>query len=157
MQIQIQKINSKDIPLVNRILQTEFSYLDLTKHPLEEKIKNPRYFLWKITCDQKLAGFIELETLPEPEQSIRINGLSVLPEYRNLGLAQQLLSFALKEMKKKEFETAYLLVSKKNAVAQKIYSNAGFAFAYLWVEKIRGEEIEVWSKPLQTEHPKGVH
>lgn len=124
----MQRVEKKDIPIIEKLVQTEFSYVKKPKQQLESKINNPFFFLFKIVHQNQFAGFIEFEVLEE-NAVIRLNGLAVLRALRNKKLGSRLLHDSLIEIKQHGFQTVFLLVKQQNAIAKKMYEHEGFRFS----------------------------
>ena len=149
MEIRIGEVKAADLTAIEGLVENEFAYLDLDRYPFRQKLSDVRFRLLKVTCENKFAGFLELEWLES--WVVRINGLVVVPSFRRKGIARVLLEFALNDVRTRGADTVTLLVSSNNEVAKQLYSSFGFSFDHVWPEHIQEKEVEVWKLDLATD------
>lgn len=135
----IEKIKGKDIKEISSLVKKEFPYVGANLKSIENRLKNPEVFVFVFREKNELAGFIDFSLA----QAIGgINGFSVKEKFRKKGIGQKLLDFAVEFLKENGAEKIHLLVKTENAVAKKIYKNAGFKFAKIHPKKIEGSMVE---------------
>ena len=118
---------------------------------MEEK----KIMIFKGTIDKELVGFVDIEFLGE--QSSRINGITIIEEFRGKGFAKELLKYALAFLQKTGNTEIFLLVREDNEIAKKIYSAFNFRFEEYLDKKIVGKKIEKWYLRSNTDFPSYYH
>lgn len=144
----LQAITLEDLPAIQKLIEEEFPYIKKPLEQLEKKIENPLFFLFKVSQQQVLAGFCEVEILEE-NKSVRINGLAVFPAFRKKGFGGQLLQNVVSFLKEQQFETIWLLVKQKNRIARKLYEKEGFQHMRTLPKKIDYSTVEEYALELQ--------
>lgn len=82
-------------------------------------------FLMALTTHHEIVGF-SLFDLSRADSFAHLLKILVHPEYRDQGLARQLLEKSLFELKNEKFQHFFLEVEEENHAAQKLYQNCGF-------------------------------
>jgi len=90
-------------------------------------IENPSVSIFVITDDGKLAGYCltHRKKANEFKHRIFIQAIAISPEYRNRGLAQDLLQEVIKDAFKEKAEVVCLEVVSENKDAIRLYERAG--------------------------------
>lgn len=138
--MKVKEIDERDYGEVIGLIKSEFPYVEFNEEKIRERIESRKIFLFKAVDGKKLLGFVELEIL---EGDIaRINGLTVKPEFRNKGVAKELLDYAIGFLKGKRIARVLLLVKEKNAAAKKLYKEAGFSFIGMYHRELDNMVVE---------------
>ena len=93
-----------------------------------------------------------LDSFEFDKNSCYIASLAVLPEYRNLGIATSLLTYAENDSKKKNFKTVSLHVLSRNVNARKFYKKVGFKeirqINSFWTQSLLGFREYIYLKKM---------
>jgi len=136
----IKMANEKDLGEINELIQEEFSYVSRTAEELKEAIEEKSLVLFKASQGTMLAGFIEMQFLPEGKA--RINGLTIKKSYRRKNAGKQLVGRALSFLEEQGVETVQLLVKQSNEKAKTLYKQFGFEYARMYDKTLEGEKVE---------------
>ncbi|MDD5148740.1 MAG: GNAT family N-acetyltransferase [Candidatus ainarchaeum sp.] len=147
--MDITLVEEKDIKEILPIILREFAYTKMNEKKVLRRIHGKNFRIFKAVEAGKIIGFIELEKLDF--DSVRINGLSIVPEKRRNGFGKQLIDFAVEFLKKKNIRRIFLLVRQSNTEAKKLYSEAGFKIVGTEPEKFEGETVEDLELNLHSE------
>ena len=139
----VNKVKKKDCAELSDILQDEFSYIDLSRKKIIEKLGKENFFL--IKCHQKniILGFAELDFL---EKKARLNAIFVEDAFRGQGIATKLIHHLIHESKRRRIHTIFLLVKERNFPAKELYIKNGFDFKEMHNKELDGSKVEVWEK-----------
>lgn len=147
MTIEIQSVSEYDCAEILPLIQTHFPYVEMDFERLKKRIHHPKFFYQKSTEKEIITGYAEWEKLEN--NTIRLNGIAVKPNYRKKGHAQKLLEKGEKHFKQKNgIKKIILLVEKENAPAKKLYEKNDYHFSRMHLKKVDGKETEVWEKKL---------
>lgn len=143
----------RDVVNINRVClpenYDESFFLEIYHH-------FPRTFL-VATVDSKIGGYLmcRVETGFSETRSFRITrkghvvSIAVLPEYRRRGIANALLTDALKSLSEYSIGECYLEVRISNKPAIQLYKNLGFSNSRQIVAYYRdGEDAYLMVKPM---------
>jgi len=141
----VNKVAKKDCAELSEMLQSEFSYIDLSKEKILSKVDDENFFL--IKCHQKniILGFAELEFL---ENKARLNAIFVEEAFRGQGVAKKLLHKIFHEAKRRRYHTVFLLVKESNFAAKELYIKNGFDYVKMHNKELDGSKVEVWEKQI---------
>ena len=141
----VNKVTEKDCVDLSEMLQSEFSYIDLSEEKICEKLEKENFFL--IKCHQKniILGFAELEFL---DVKARINAIFVEEAFRGQGIAKKLLHALFHECKRRRVHTIFLLVKEQNFAAKELYIKNDFEFKEMHDKELDGSKVEVWEKNI---------
>jgi len=126
--IEIRLMRIEDIPQAKEIDRISFS-IPWPEKAFEYELKhNPRSLLWvaeitKADGEKQIIGVLVLWLILE---EAHIATLSVHPDYRNQGIATQMLRAALERAVRENCTEATLEVRESNVIAQKLYETFGF-------------------------------
>ena len=139
----VNKVAKKDCAELSEMLQSEFSYIDLSKEKILSKVDDENFFL--IKCHQKniILGFAELEFL---ENKARLNAIFVEEAFRGQGIATKLLHSVFHEVKRRRIHTLFLLVKEGNFPAKELYIKNDFDYIKMHNKDLDGSKVEVWEK-----------
>jgi ribosomal-protein-alanine N-acetyltransferase len=149
--MELKKIELDDISIILKLLKAEFPYISIDKTQLEEKIANPSFHLLKLTKENKILGFIEIELIEE--SLARINALVVLPAERGKNYGKELLEKAIHFLKREGIKRITLLVKEDNEEAKKLYYDVGFKFVGLYQQWGTSATVEELELELEDERP----
>ena len=138
--MEIKRVEEKDYTEVISLIKKEFPYVCFDEEKIRKRIESNGIFLFKAAEGKTIQGFIEVELLEG--NLARINGLTVKEEFRNRGVAKELLDYAIAFLKEKNVGRVLLLVKEKNEAAKKLYSEAGFEFVGMYHRELDNEEVE---------------
>ncbi|WP_341878188.1 GNAT family N-acetyltransferase [Defluviitalea saccharophila] len=143
--INIRKADKKDIDILS-ILWNELIYFHRSKKnifpiskdwkQLKEKelewiLESKQVFIYVAEVDTKIVGYIRgsIRKIP-PLYDIRNEGnieeIYIMPEYRNRGLATQLVHRIIEAFKHKEVDYIDINVDCDNEIGQKFWESIGF-------------------------------
>ena len=155
----IERVTMEDMRFIRELVEKEFPYVKKTGQKIESKIDNPHFFLFKISEQGRFAGFVEIEVLEEHTE-VRLNGLAIIPEYREKGLGKKLLHETIEFLRGEDFEIVWLLVKRTNTVARTLYEKEGFNWVQTLPQQIDNAVVEEYCLELKTEKDSqhlGVH
>jgi ribosomal protein S18 acetylase RimI-like enzyme len=100
---------------------------------LTEQVRNPDSRFWFLVADGQKAGYLKLNvgdaqsepTMRTPE-SLEVERLYILPEFKHRGLGTYLMEFSEKEARRLGKKSMWLGVWEGNIPAQKLYESQGF-------------------------------
>ena len=141
----VTKVKDEDCAELSSMLQSEFSYIDLSHKKICEKIPKENFFL--IKCHQKniILGFAEIEFL---DKHARLNAIFVEEAFRGQGIATKLIHHLIHEAKRKRIHTIFLLVKERNFSAKEFYIKNGFDYVKMHNKELDGSKVEVWEKHI---------
>ncbi len=112
----IRKINENDINIINKLVKVLDKNEIISVESLKNNISNYITYIY----EDKIVGFLKYTNNFE---SIDIDYIYVIPKFRGMGFAKQLLNYVIVKNINKKF---YIEVRKSNFVAINIYEYFGF-------------------------------
>ncbi len=97
-----------------------------SKNTLEATADSERDVAFVCTVNGKAIGYIELGDFID---TLCVNRIAVLPEYRKNGIAHRLLEMAVEAAKIKQIGELSLEVRASNSAARRLYEKFGFTLA----------------------------
>lgn len=137
---KIVPVDPQDIPQILKIIKKEFPYKSFEIENFHGRVLQPSVFVFKITLEKELGGFIDIEFLNE--ETGRITAVSVLEKFRGKQLGKKLVEFAIDFFRKQAVKKIVLLVAQDNETAKKLYLEAGFAKTKTLENKIGSKTVE---------------
>lgn len=144
--MDLVKASFDDCDFLNSIIFNEFSYTSPSVKKIKLRLSIPSLYIFKVVEDNEDVGFFELESVSS--NIIRLNGLAVLPNFRNRGIGSFLLNSAIEFAKLNNFSEMVLLVKKDNLSAKNLYLKFGFVFSGLHSALIDDCVVEKYSLSL---------
>lgn len=118
--INIRKALPSDCDEIYEIEKSCFSDA-WSKESIMQTMANPNAMILIALVDDKISGFINLTYVVG---ELTINNIAVMPDYRQRGIADRLITSAFDEFPSSEI--AMLEVRASNSPAQKLYKKHGF-------------------------------
>lgn len=119
--------------LLTKLIQDEKKYNDyiddnfVVKDYFKNVIKDEKNILLCYKEDEIIKGYIYLKNINEDNKSgYLIDGLYVLEEYRNNGIAKELINSSLSILKSKNINFIDVNTMYKNKEANNLYKSFGF-------------------------------
>ena len=119
--------------LLTKLIQDEKKYNDyiddnfVVKDYFKNVIKDEKNILLCYKEDEIIKGYIYLKNINEDNKSgYLIDGLYVLEEYRNNGIAKELINSSLSILKSKNINFIDVNTMYKNKEANNLYKSLGF-------------------------------
>ncbi len=159
----IQKKDVADLDTVRQLYRslagTEFcAWTD--NYPGETELKSDlsrnSLFCIRDTESKEIAGVVSIDDDPEVEAiccwskelqpSAEISRLGVAEKYQNRGIARQLLTGAMEELKRRGCKSAHMLVAKDNVKALRSYQKLAFTKVGEYV--LQGHDYWCYEKKL---------
>ncbi|MBI5224876.1 GNAT family N-acetyltransferase [Candidatus Micrarchaeota archaeon] len=144
--LEIRKATRRELYSITVLTRKFFPYTGFNMQMIEKRLKNRKIHYYAALYDKFTIGFIDFK---ENEKSIKILGLAVLPEFQRRGVGKKLLEIALKFAKEKKKEIIYLLLSKENFPAAKLYEKEGFVIKGKLEKRIWDQEILLLQRKLE--------
>ncbi|MEE4284906.1 MAG: putative beta-lysine N-acetyltransferase, partial [Mariniphaga sp.] len=130
-QFEMRKLNEADAPLISEVFKQVFeTYPFPVYNPdyIRQTMQNLEAVYFGVWDKKKLIGISTAETDFENENA-EMTDFAVLTEYRGKKLAQHLLAFMEKEMKKAGIKTAYTIARLAEPGMNKTFINAGYKYS----------------------------
>lgn len=126
--VRIRKMREEDLDQAKAIDRMSFSLPWPDRSYEYEFYKNPLSLLWVAETIGQEENWLVVGTLVIwlIIDEAHIATIAVHPEYRNRGIAQQMLAKALIEVGQKGIRMATLEVRANNTIAQRLYKRFGF-------------------------------
>jgi ribosomal protein S18 acetylase RimI-like enzyme len=138
--MNIIQADRRDLSEIDSLIKREFSYTDGKMEPIEERFNDPDNFFLKAVEGAYILGFVEYKLLPDRAFLL---GLAVHTSERGKGIGEALLNAAVQKIHEKKIRHIELYVRRENALAIKLYMNAGFKFRKRLPQKINNEIVDV--------------
>lgn len=145
LSVQVRKATNRELYSITSMTISYFPYTGFNYAEIQKRMNNPSIAYYVALVDGHTAGFIDFELKQDCGQ---ILGLAVLEEYRNRGIAQNLLLKAIQEIQSAGKKKAELLVSQANPTALHLYEKHGFYYCRSFPEKYAGQNVLVYEKQL---------
>lgn len=128
--------------LLTKLIRDEKQYNDLINEEIEIKdyfknmITNDNHMLLCYEVNNEVVGYIFFKYIENDDgKGYLIDGLYVEEQYRNKGIAKELIQFGLNESKKKNVDFIDIKVMYQNKIAIKLYESFGFNILSLQMRK----------------------
>ncbi len=146
--VQIEPVSEYDATEILSLIEEYFPYVTMDFDKLVRRIHSPRFIFHKSMEKEQFTGYAEWEILDEKKKLIRLNGIVIIPRFREKKHASALLEKGEATAKQKGMKTITLLVMESNSPAQKLYKKHDYSYARPHTHKINGEKTQVWEKKL---------
>jgi len=121
-QIKIRKVAKKNLEEIASLERNNILVNSMSKKQIENCINNNDYFIYKAVVENEIVGFVILQLSDE----LNIDSIVVEKQFRNFGIATDLILKAEKLAKEKGIKTLSLEVAKNNITAYLLYKKLGF-------------------------------
>lgn len=109
-------------PIKEQVLVANKTFSWSEQQSLED-MDNPHSEYYCLMDKERLLGYVGLHHILD---EVNLNMVYVEPDFRNRGLASQLLTFTLEQLRHRGVKHLFLEVRKSNANAIKLYERVGF-------------------------------
>lgn len=123
MRFTIRKMTVEDIPAVIDLDRKSFSLPWPERSFRFEVTDNPASRCWIAELDGKIVGMIVVWLLVD---EAHIATIATHPDFRRQGIAQALLSHALRQVLEEGARSSFLEVRESNVAAQEMYRKFGY-------------------------------
>jgi ribosomal-protein-alanine N-acetyltransferase len=123
MKLTIRKMTLEDVPAVIDLDQKSFSLPWPERTFRFELTDNPVSRCWVAELDGKIVGMIVVWLIVE---EAHVATIATHPSYRRKGIAQRLLSHALRKLSEQGARSSFLEVRESNLAAQEMYRKFGY-------------------------------
>ncbi|KRM71809.1 GNAT family N-acetyltransferase [Lacticaseibacillus brantae] len=148
MTTEIKPLTDQDVPRLQTISRQTFSeafgagtpaadlakFLDeaYSQEQLTQELHTAGSSFYFIYQDRKLAGYLKLnvgaaQSEPMGDDTLEIERIYILPEFKRQGLGKSLFEFAVQQAKAAGKQAIWLGVWEHNLPAQKFYAKLGFS------------------------------
>jgi len=121
-EVVVQEAKVDDWKNILKIEQESITFNTLNEIDVKTALTDKNYKTFKVLLNEELAGFVILQISDE----VNIVSIAVQKDFRNLGLATQLLNKVEEFSKEMKIKTVSLEVSYKNVRAYLLYKKFGF-------------------------------
>ena len=139
----IREMRKEDCPTVARLWRDELDIPRATDKAVlrtfEKMSEDSRYCTFVADVDGTVAGFItmvEVLSFDDPDGYIKMNGIAVLPEYRNQGIARMLVERAERAARERGADSIGAASSFKRAESQAMLTEMGYQKSAIWFHKV---------------------
>ncbi len=126
MKFTIRKMTLEDVPAVIDLDQKSFSLPWPERSFRFEVTENPASRCWVADLDGKVVGMIVVWLIVD---EAHVATIATHPDYRRQGIAQGLLSHALRQLISEGARSSFLEVRESNFTAQEMYRKFGYEVA----------------------------
>lgn len=123
MKFTVRKMTLEDIPAIVDLDQKSFSLPWPERSFRFEVADNPASRSWVAVLDGKVVGMIVVWLFVD---EAHVATLATHPNYRRQGIAQSLLSHALRHVMQEGARSSFLEVRESNLAAQEMYRKFGY-------------------------------
>ena len=145
--MNITLAKKEDAQWIDSIIKVEFSYIDLNKRRIIEKIKDSNFNILIARQGNIQVGFCETEFFLLKHEA-RLNAIFVEDAWRGRGIGKTLISQTINDCKHKKIQKIFLLVKEENINAKKLYEKTNFEFVGMHDKIIDASNIEVWEQKI---------
>ena len=138
----IRIMQQKDCPAVARLWR---DYLDVSsatdesvRKTFEKMSEDSRYCSYVAEENGNVVGFItfvEVLSFDDPDGYIKMNGIAVMPEYRRLGIGEQLVERAERAARERGANSIGAASSFKRTESQAMLDKLGYQKSAFWFHK----------------------
>jgi [ribosomal protein S18]-alanine N-acetyltransferase len=121
--MKIRRMTLDDIPAVVALDKLSFTLPWPERSFRFELTDNPASRCWVVDLDGKIVGVIVAWLLVD---EVHVATIATHPDHRRQGIAQELLSYALRYMSREGAVTSFLEVRENNLAAQEMYRKFGY-------------------------------
>src|SRR5215207_585258 len=123
MNLLIRKMTLEDMPAVIELDQISFSLPWPERSFRFELTDNPASRCWVAEVDGKIVGMIVVWLIVD---EVHVATIATHPEFRQQGIAKNLLALALQHLSTEGAQSSFLEVRASNLAAQDLYRKFGF-------------------------------
>jgi [ribosomal protein S18]-alanine N-acetyltransferase len=145
--LNITLAKKEDAQWIDAIIKIEFSYIDLNKGKIIEKIKDSNFNILIARQGNIQVGFCETELFLLKKEA-RLNAIFVEDAWRDQGIGKTLIAQTINDCKHKRIQKIFLLVKEENISAKKLYEKTNFEFAGMHDKIIDASNIEIWEQKI---------
>lgn len=143
--VRVKKAREENAFSIAVLTKKFFSYTNYGLQEILSRLKDSSLQYFVAEYEGKTIGFVDIEFF---EETGKILGLAVFPEFQGKGVGTKLLKKALEEIRERRKKQAIILTAEDNLLAQKLYERMGFEFKEKLDRKIGGKEVLVFSKKV---------
>lgn len=121
--MKIRRMTLDDIPAVVALDKLSFTLPWPERSFRFELTDNPASRCWVVDLDGKIVGVIVAWLLVD---EVHVATIATHPDHRRQGIAQELLTYALRYMSREGAVTSFLEVRENNLAAQEMYRKFGY-------------------------------
>ena len=110
---------------------------------INQKINNKEFKYWTFKEDEKIVAYLGIQFIND---FIEILGIGVIEEFRNRGIAKQLMNELMDYFNKSTYVKILLEVRESNSVAKNLYTNLGFIKVSKRKNYYKNEDADIYLK-----------
>jgi ribosomal-protein-alanine N-acetyltransferase len=123
MNLVIRKMTLDDMPAVVDLDQKSFSLPWPERSFRYEITDNPASHCWVAELEERIVGMVVVWLIAS---EAHVATLATHPDFRRRGIAERLLSYALRQLRRKGARSSFLEVRDSNRAAQAMYRKFGY-------------------------------
>ena len=110
---------------------------------INQKINNKEFKYWTFKEDEKIVAYLGIQFIND---FIEILGIGVIEEFRNRGIAKQLMNELMDYFNKSTYIKILLEVRESNSAAKNLYTNLGFIKVSKRKNYYKNEDADIYLK-----------
>ena len=110
---------------------------------INQKINNKEFKYWTFKEDEKIVAYLGIQFIND---FIEILGIGVIEEFRNRGIAKQLMNELMDYFNKSTYIKILLEVRESNSTAKNLYTNLGFIKVSKRKNYYKNEDADIYLK-----------
>ena len=110
---------------------------------INQKINNKEFKYWTFKEDEKIVAYLGIQFIND---FIEILGIGVIEEFRNRGIAKQLMNELMDYFNKSIYVKILLEVRESNSAAKNLYTNLGFIKVSKRKNYYKNEDADIYLK-----------
>ena len=110
---------------------------------INQKINSKEFKYWTFKEDEKIVAYLGIQFINE---FIEILGIGVIEEFRNRGIAKQLMNELIDYFDKSTYLKILLEVRESNSTAKNLYTNLGFTKISKRKNYYKNEDADIYLK-----------
>ena len=110
---------------------------------INQKINNKEFKYWTFKKDEKIVAYLGIQFIND---FIEILGIGVIEEFRNRGIAKQLMNELIDYFNKSTYLKILLEVRESNSTAKNLYTNLGFIKVSKRKNYYKNEDADIYLK-----------
>ncbi|MFA5247608.1 MAG: GNAT family N-acetyltransferase [Candidatus Micrarchaeia archaeon] len=142
-EITVGVATKKELYSIFILAREYFPYANFSYEEILRRVDSKKVVYLVARINGRMAGYLDYELY---EDHAKILGLAVLEEFRKRGVAKSLVHATLIAIQQLGFKRVFLFVAKDNEIAQKLYSEFGFACFGTLERKINEKEVLLFQK-----------
>ena len=110
---------------------------------INQKINSKEFKYWTFKEDEKIVAYLGIQFIND---FIEILGIGVIEEFRNRGIAKQLMNELMDYFNKSIYVKILLEVRESNSAAKNLYTNLGFIKVSKRKNYYKNEDADIYLK-----------